>query len=149
MLPAGARLTRRDEFATTVRRGRRAGRSHLVVHLHVPATACGAAEPSDTAVRAGFVVSRAVGGAVVRHRVARRLRHLVRDRLTALPPGSRLVVRALPAAAAAPSPVLAADLDAALRGVLRRTGGRGISASDRGTGDDRPVTSRNACGDGS
>jgi ribonuclease P protein component len=86
------------------------------VHLEVPAT-----DPVGPP-RAGFVVSRAVGGSVVRHRVARRLRHVVRDRLTGLPPGSRLVVRALPAAAEAPSSVLAADLDSALASLLRRSG---------------------------
>ena len=122
MLPSGSRLTRRDEFATTVRRGRRVGRPHIVVHLHVPAVD-GGEDPPDPAVRAGFVVSRAVGGSVVRHRVTRRLRHLVRDRLPGLPAGARLVVRALPAAAGAPSSVLAGDLDSALRSVRRRTPG--------------------------
>jgi ribonuclease P protein component len=117
VLPAGSRLTRRDEFATTVRRGRRVGRTHLVVHLHVPDAV---PDPAAAAPRAGFVVSRAVGGSVVRHRVARRLRHVVRDRLPGLPRGSRLVVRALPAAASVPSSVLAADLDSGLRAILRR-----------------------------
>jgi ribonuclease P protein component len=64
--------------------------------------------------RAGFVVSKAVGKAVVRNKVRRRLRHLVRDRIAALPPGAMLVVRALPSAATAPASVLATDLDAAL-----------------------------------
>lgn len=74
--------------------------------------------------RAGFVVGRAVGGSVERHRVTRRLRHLVADRLTALPAGTALVVRAHPPAAAATGPELAADLDAALRrlGVLPEAG---------------------------
>jgi ribonuclease P protein component len=87
------------------------------VHLDVPESGAAGAPP-----RAGFVVSRAVGGSVVRHRVVRRLRHLVRERLAALPPGSRLVVRALPPAADAPSSVLAADLDSALVTLLRRSG---------------------------
>jgi ribonuclease P protein component len=117
VLTAGSRLTRRDEFATAVRRGRRVGRPHLVVHLHVPV---GDPDPADSAPRAGFVVSRAVGGSVVRHRVTRRLRHLVRDRLGDLPAGSRLVVRALPAASTASSSALADDLDSGLSAVLRR-----------------------------
>jgi len=115
VLPAGHRLTRRDEFASVVRRGRRVGRPRLVVHLHAPA----AADPADPA-RAGLIVSRAVGGSVVRHRVARRLRHLVRDRLPGLPPGARLVVRALPPAADAPSTALADDLDSGIRAALAR-----------------------------
>jgi ribonuclease P protein component len=64
-------------------------------------------------------VSKAVGNSVVRHGVVRRLRHVVAARLADLPPGSRLVVRALPASATASSAALAADLDAALRRALR------------------------------
>ncbi|MBP2475527.1 ribonuclease P protein component [Crossiella equi] len=60
-------------------------------------------------------MSKAVGNSVVRHRVSRRLRHLVRDRLDRLPPGSALVVRALPASADATSAQLGGDLDSALR----------------------------------
>jgi ribonuclease P protein component len=67
----------------------------------------------------GFVVSKAVGNSVVRHRVSRRLRHLMRDRLGTLPPGCALVIRALPAAAAASSADLGIDLDAALRRLSR------------------------------
>jgi ribonuclease P protein component len=66
----------------------------------------------------GFVVSRAIGGSVERHRVVRRLRHLVRDRLDRLPAGARLVVRALPPAGEADSAALSHDLDAALVRVL-------------------------------
>jgi ribonuclease P protein component len=121
VLPAGSRLTRRDEFASAVRRGRRVGRPRLVVHLLVPAAV---PDPADAPPRAGFVVSRAVGGSVVRHRVARRLRHLVRPHLASLPPGSRLVVRALPPAAEASSSVLGDDLDSGLRAFLRKTGRR-------------------------
>ena len=106
MLPHQARLRRRDEFTTTVRSGARAGTPTLVVHLRT-------GESGDPA-RAGFVVSRAVGSAVERNRVRRRLRHLVRDRLDRLPGGSRLVVRALPPSAVASSATLATQLDRAL-----------------------------------
>lgn len=100
-----------------IRRGRRSGRDRLVVHLLVNTSPAPHARPL-----AGFVVSRAVGGSVVRHRVARRIRHLVADRLGLLPPDSRVVVRALPAAGDATSTQLAADLDAGLRGALRKAG---------------------------
>ncbi|MCA1191821.1 MULTISPECIES: ribonuclease P protein component [unclassified Saccharopolyspora] len=171
MLPAAARLTSSQEFRLAVRRGRRAGRARLVVHLLVPNAAprtevrgaaverahqvnreggdrhdgttaahpasselAGRAEPnpasaagprSDSDIeptrdtgepaRVGFVVSKAVGNAVLRHRVTRRLRHLMRDRLDALPAGTLVVVRALPPAATASSSDLGSDLDAALR----------------------------------
>jgi ribonuclease P protein component len=63
-------------------------------------------------------VSKAVGDAVTRNRVKRRLRHIVRDRLCALPPGSLVVVRALPGAGTADHDQLTRDLDTALRRLL-------------------------------
>lgn len=69
--------------------------------------------------RAGFVVSKAVGNAVVRNKVRRRLRHLVRPLLGDLPDGSLLVVRALPASASASYAELGADLEAALAAARR------------------------------
>ncbi|MFC9293208.1 ribonuclease P protein component [Streptomyces sp. NPDC057011] len=115
MLSPENRLRRREDFASAVRRGRRAGRPLLVVHLRTS----GATDPHepgeiDPSTRAGFVVSKAVGGAVVRNRVKRRLRHLVRERLSQLPAGSLVVVRALPGAGDAGHDELARDLDAAL-----------------------------------
>ena len=120
MLPAAARLRARADFAATVRQGRR-GRSPLVlVHLSAPAPSARTVSEPTPPTRAGFVVSRAVGGAVVRNRVKRRLRALRADRLPALPTGSQVVVRALPAAAGASSPQLARALDPALRQALDR-----------------------------
>jgi ribonuclease P protein component len=116
MLATAQRLRRRGEFAATVRAGRRAGRGQLVVHLMIPEAGTGAAHGP----RAGFVVSKAVGGAVVRNRVKRRLRHLVRDRLATLPEGADLVVRAQPGAAGRSTAQLAADLDLALDAATRR-----------------------------
>ena len=110
MLASQNRVRRSADFTSAVRHGRRSGRTNLVVHLQV--------EPTGTVPRIGFVVSRAVGGAVVRNTVTRRLRALVRDRLAQLPPGSVVVVRALPAAAGASSTQLGADLDACLARVL-------------------------------
>lgn len=62
----------------------------------------------------GFVVSKAVGGSVVRHRVTRRLRALVSDRLPRIPDGTSLVLRATPGAAHADTQQLGRDLDTAL-----------------------------------
>lgn len=72
--------------------------------------------------RAGFVVGRAVGPSVVRHLVQRRLRHLCRERLAGLPPGSQLVVRALPAASRATYQELGRDLDRCLQRALAGVG---------------------------
>jgi len=118
VLPAGARLTRSGDFGLVVRSGRRAGRPRLVVHAlaeQTPRPAPVGSAASPPAIRVGFVVSKAVGNSVVRHRVTRRLRHVVRARLGTLRQGSTLVVRALPPAAAASSAELAKDFDAAIR----------------------------------
>ncbi|ERF57435.1 ribonuclease P protein component [Cutibacterium granulosum DSM 20700] len=64
------------------------------------------------APRVGFVVSKAVGNAVTRHRVARQLRHLARPLAEQLPLGCLIVVRALPAAARHPQQ-LPSDLSSA------------------------------------
>lgn len=94
-----------------LRRGRRAGKRRLVVHALAPS----AVPPTpERPARAGLVVGRAVGPAVVRHRVSRRLRHLLRPRLESLPNGTDLVVRAQPAAGDATSDELGEDLDAAI-----------------------------------
>jgi ribonuclease P protein component len=60
------------------------------------------------------VVSKAVGGAVTRNLVKRRLRHLARERTGSLPAHGMLVVRALPAAANASYDELARELDRCL-----------------------------------
>lgn len=115
MVPARHRMRRSQEFATAVRRGRRSGSKTVVAHL--------ALVGGDSPVRVGFVVNKAVGGAVTRNVVRRRLRHLVRDRLEQisgrLPGSGLLVIRALPASAGVPSSALAADLDSVLESVSR------------------------------
>jgi ribonuclease P protein component len=111
-------MRRSSEFTRVVRQGSRAGRQLVSGHLLVqPAPAAG--EPA----RIGFVVNRAVGGAVVRNKVRRRLRHLARGYLQSLPEGSLLVVRASPRAATARQADLAAELDLVLGTLLRRQGG--------------------------
>ena len=55
--------------------------------------------------RIGFVVSGAVGNAVVRNRVKRRMRHLAAAHVPDTPGGIDIVVRALPRAATAPAEV--------------------------------------------
>jgi len=124
LLPAATRLTRRDDFATAVKRGRRAACGSVVVHL----ARSGDAEAPP---QVGFVVGRTVGGAVVRHRVQRRLRHLMRWWLAALPGGALVVVRALPASAGASSRALGDDLGGALR---RLTGSPAGAVSSSGAG---------------
>jgi len=118
VLAAGHRLTDPELFRVASRRGRRAGSRTLVAHLLLPAeqqvSGMSGGTPDPAPVQVGFVVSKAVGGAVVRNRVKRRLRHAMRERVTALPARSVLVVRAQPPAAAASYPELLDDLDRCL-----------------------------------
>ncbi len=116
MLPEPYRLRRRADFSETVRRGRRQGRRDLVVHAIER-------EQAELVVsfggpRFGFVVSKAVGPAVIRHRVARRLRHICATLVDEVPVGADVVVRALPGAASASSH----ELDRQVRSGLARLG---------------------------
>ena len=110
MLPAAHRLRRPEDFSRVLRgrstgqRTAHAGGALLVVHRR----------PTDGPDRAGFVVSKAVGNAVVRNRVKRVLRHLVAARIAGAAgdaPVGDLVVWAQPAAAQASTAALAQELD--------------------------------------
>lgn len=108
MLPRRSRLRSSSDFTATTRGGRRSAAGVLVLHL------LSAADAEADAPRIGLTVGKGVGNSVVRHRTSRRLRHLMTGRLSALPLGSTLVVRALPGAGQASSAELAQDMDTAL-----------------------------------
>ena len=96
MLPARHRLRHGADFAAAVRG--HAGRSTIgprLIVVHANQTDARAGLPP----RVGFVVSKAVGSAVVRNRTKRRLRALMHQRLLLLPLGTDVVVRANPLAA--------------------------------------------------
>lgn len=129
MLPRRHRVTTASDFRAVTRNGARAGGSCVVISARPSSLsdlAAGRAQPAqgdrlapEGAARAGraqgdpvrwrcgFIVSKAVGNAVVRHRTQRRLRHIVaglmREGAVEVREGHRLdlVVRALPAAAEA------------------------------------------------
>ncbi|GAB4062283.1 ribonuclease P protein component [Angustibacter speluncae] len=123
MLPARHRLVRGEHFAQAIRHGVRSGRRRLVVHVAVRQAAPDDRH-ADQVPLVGFVVSKAVGGSVVRNRVQRRLRHLMRPLLPELPAGALVVVRALPPAATSTSAELDADLRPALERCLRHAAAR-------------------------
>jgi ribonuclease P protein component len=87
------------------------------------------AEPAGTGVasRVGLVVGKAVGPSVVRHRVSRRLRAQLQQRLDRIPSGAKLVVRALPETSTAPSAALGRDLSRALEKLDKLTTQSGSS----------------------
>jgi len=74
----------------------------------------------DAQPQVGFVVSKAVGNAVHRNLVKRRLRAAAAARLDVLPAHGRAVVRALPASASSSFDALSADLDRGLQNAVRR-----------------------------
>lgn len=107
MLPARNRMTRSAEFHHTVKHGVRAAQPAVVVH----AVRC----PDASSPHVGFIVSKSVGGSVDRHRVSRRLRHVVRALADDLAPDDRVVVRALPGSRDAASSQLRDQVQAGLR----------------------------------
>ncbi len=107
MLPRVHRMRDGEVFREAIRRGGKGVEPDLVVHVGGPV------EPTDV-TSVGFVVSKKVGRAHERNRVKRRLRHLMRDRITTVPAGARVVVRALPGSAACTYDSLGTQLDRAL-----------------------------------
>lgn len=90
MLAKANRVVRPDEFRVVVRRGRR--RATLeAVYYRLPR--------EGRPMRFGFIVSRAVGGAVERNRLRRRMRAVGRELVDGGRVGEDVVVRALPGAA--------------------------------------------------
>ena len=119
MLPGRHRLRSSADFAAVFRGARRAGGSRsgsrlLVVHAH--STDARAGQPP----RVGFVVSKAVGNAVVRNRTKRVLRALMSARVGQLPEGVDVVIRANADIPGSPTALLAQDLDRLLATVVRR-----------------------------
>jgi ribonuclease P protein component len=101
-------MTRSTEFGATVNRGVRAVQPDIVVHARRFTDATGGGP------KVGLVVSKAVGGSVQRHRVARRLRHVARSVIGDLTPADRIVIRALPSSTHAISARLEQQLRQAL-----------------------------------
>jgi ribonuclease P protein component len=106
------------DFQRTTRRGVRASRPTLVVHaVHL-----------NEGPRVGFVVSGAVGNAVTRNRVKRRLRHLAAAHIGPESTGRGdigIVVRALPRAATDPAELLT-DFGSAWHEAMSRLTGPGV-----------------------
>ena len=91
MLARPNRLTRGADYKAVVRRGRRCAGSHTVTYV--------SNSEEQRSPRIGFIVSRQVGGAVMRNPIRRRLKAVCAEALPTLRPGSDIVIRALPSAA--------------------------------------------------
>jgi ribonuclease P protein component len=141
VLPRSLRMRSSKDFRRTTRRGLRVSRPTLVVHAaRIPGNGpIKRNSPGRTGPRIGFVVNGAVGDAVTRNRVKRRLRHLAAAHVADTPAGTGpetigpetigpetigIVVRALPRAATDPAE-LPSDFGSAWHEVLYRlTAGR-------------------------
>ncbi|MBD0024205.1 ribonuclease P protein component [Gordonia pseudamarae] len=120
MVAAQHRISSGSDFTRALKYGARVSTRDLIVHV-----ACSGVLPGeqrgprdDVATsggpRLGLIVSKAVGNAITRHRVARRLRAAFREVSTLIPADTLVVVRARPSADGPSSVGLAAQLSTAL-----------------------------------
>ncbi len=107
MLPTSNRMRRSDDFRVVRRRGQKIVTECVIIHIfqgfygHEPP-------------RVGITVGKDCGNSVSRHRVSRRIRGAMAQHIEALPLGSGVVIRALPAS------VDARDLSQVLASGLQR-----------------------------
>jgi len=99
--PREARLVRRGEFDAVYRAGRRRSSSHFTVFLR-------ANELPES--RFGVSIKKALGGAVVRNRIRRRLREIVRCHRSEIPAGWDIVIHPRSAVDKAPFAELTEEL---------------------------------------
>ncbi|MBW0013233.1 ribonuclease P protein component [Mycobacterium sp.] len=116
MLPARNRMRQSSEFDATVKYGVRRAQPDVIVHVRR------ANEVDPPGPRVGLIISKKVGSAVERHRVARRLRHVARTLLSELDRRDRVVIRALPTSREASSARLEQELRHGLRHALESAG---------------------------
>ncbi|MGB2629411.1 MAG: ribonuclease P protein component [Candidatus Acidiferrum sp.] len=99
--PREARLVRRSEYDAVYRAGKRRSSSHFTIFVR----------PNELPLsRFGFSIKKALGGAVVRNRIRRRLREMVRCHRQEIPSGWDFVMHPKTSVAKAPLPLLAEEL---------------------------------------
>ena len=99
--PREARLLRRGDFDAVYRAGKRRSNSHFTIFLR--------ANPLPHS-RFGFSIKKALGGAVVRNRIRRRVREIVRCHRLEIPAGWDIVIHPKSNVANAEFAPLTADL---------------------------------------
>lgn len=111
MLPTWHRLRTGTEFSRAFRSGVRSGRRNVVLYT---------AENTEKTTQIGFIVSKAVGNAITRNSVKRRLRAFAASTTEQHPTGLLIAVRALPAAANASTEQLREDYEQALASCIAK-----------------------------
>lgn len=87
LLPSNARIKSSSDFARVTKLGRRITTNSLIGYLYQ--------SKSDEHPKLGLIVGKSIGNSVIRHRVARQIRHASKSSLTLLPNGSMFIVRAI------------------------------------------------------
>ncbi len=93
MLPKKARLTTSEDFAKATKSGLRLTSSNLVGYLYISPV-----ENNVASSKCGLIINKSVGGSVMRHRIARQLRHDLAPIVGTLPTNSLFVLRVLKSA---------------------------------------------------
>jgi ribonuclease P protein component len=93
VLPKKARLTTSEDFAKATKSGLRLTSANLVGYLYISPAAS-----TDVPAKCGLIINKSVGGSVMRHRIARQLRHDLAPTLHTFPTNSLFVVRVLKSA---------------------------------------------------
>lgn len=99
--PRDARLVRKSEFDAVYRTGKRRSNSHFTLFVRANELPLS---------RFGFSIKKALGGAVVRNRMRRRLREIVRCHRQEIPAGWDIVIHPKVTVAKTPFTVLEQDL---------------------------------------
>jgi len=115
-------ITRGDDYRRTVRTGSRVGGANCITHAVLR-------EPGDPA-RFGFIVSKAVGNAVVRNRLRRRMKTIADRQIASGLSEIDIVLRALPACADATF----ADLEQQVNRAIGRARDEALNRTRRSAG---------------
>jgi ribonuclease P protein component len=100
------RITSGNDYKAVVRRGYRVVGPHTVAYLR--------RNPDGNPARFGFIVAKNIGGAVVRNVVRRRMKAASFQLLPFVPPGTDIVIRALPGSEGVPWATLHSEISDAL-----------------------------------
>ncbi len=114
MLPKKARLTTSEDFAKATKSGLRFTSENLVGYLYISPAVNNASDEQQT--KCGLIINKSVGGSVMRHRIARQLRHDLALELNTFPTNSLFVVRVLKSA-----PEYTNELTQLISGLLSRS----------------------------
>lgn len=106
--PREARLVRRGEFDAVYRAGKRRSSSHFTVFFRANQLPVS---------RFGFSIKKALGGAVVRNRIRRRIREIVRCHRMEIPMGWDIVIHPKSSVGRAEFAGLTADLVGLMKSV--------------------------------